>query len=189
MKIYDLDPSGRRAAIVSLIGIPAFYACLVAAWTFGHNPMFLATNVIWLILSPFLVRMLWIGLHTWTEVTPEGVAWATPDGAATHFSRSGSVPADRIAAIAITRYKRGTRHRSRWRLMEPNTSFTIVLHLLDRERVVLPITCSDDKVSRPMHQFLEAAQQLPDVPLIDISPLAGLPRPRERQAKRDSLAK
>jgi hypothetical protein len=187
MKIYDLDPSGRRAAIATLVGIPFVYAALVTAWIATGDAMYLPTSLIYLVLSPFVVRMLWIGLRTWTEVTAEGVTWSTPVGAATHFSPSGSVPADRIAAIAITPYKPGTKARAEHRFrLEPRASFAIVLHLLDRERIVLPITCGQDKVSRPMLQFLDAAGQLPDVPLIDVSPLAGIPRPRERAAKRKS---
>ena len=186
MKIYDLEQGSRRAATATLAGIPLFYAALVALWVIhGGGAAFMLPIVFTLLASPFAIRLLWTGLRTWTEVTPEGITWSTPKQASALFSPSGSVHADRIAALAVTPYNGRSKptHDT-----GSASTFAMVVHLLDRERVVLPVTCGRDAVSRPMSRLLDALTQLPDVPPIDISALAGLPHAREHGAKRRSTA-
>jgi hypothetical protein len=187
MKIYDLEQGSRRAAVATLAGVPLVYAALVALWIVsGGKASFMIPIFFTLVAGPFAIRLLWTGIRTWTEVTPDGITWSTPSQASARFSPSGSVPADRIAAISVTPYNGRSKptHDT-----DGASTFAVVVHMLDRERVVLPVTCGHDKVSRPMSRLLDALAHLPDVPPVDISALAGLPHPREHGSKRNSLTR
>lgn len=194
MKIYNVDRGGRPGTLAALIGVPALVAAAVVARYAGGVHW-----VLWPALTvpavPYLlgVRALWASLHSWVEVTADGITWSTPapnakdnaaktrDRSTRHLSPSGTIPADRIAAIAITPF---TRSSAPAQDRTGAASFAVVVHLMDGGRVVLPVTSPPAPVSQAMDRLLQALAHLPGVPPIDISPLAGIPRARTFRSPR-----
>jgi hypothetical protein len=174
VKIYDLDQGSRIGALVALIAMPLMCIALAALWIRnGGQSSYLVLGVFALALCLFLVRVLWIRVHTWVEVGPAVVTWSTPPRASVHYSPSGSVPAEQIAVIAVETFKRTP---STPKGSENYAKLAAVLHLADGSRVVLPVGSGRETATVSILRLVAALDTLPGVPPIDVGPLAALAR-------------
>ena len=174
MKIFNLERSGRPAAIATLFAMPVFCGGLLT-WSIvgGEASVFLVYDLFAIAVCAIVARVLWVSIRTWTEVTADGITWRTPDGASAHFSPSGSVAVSQIAAMAIAPFATPSKMR---RSLGNAPKFAVLVQLLDGSKVVLPVASDRNSVSRSMEKLLDALTALPDVMPIDVSPLTGLPR-------------
>lgn len=174
MKIYDLDRGSRTGALMALMAMPLVCVVPAALWIHtGGQSTYLVFAVFALVLGLFLVRVLWIRVRTWVEVGPDGVTWSTPPRASAHYSPSGSVAAEQIAAIAVETFKRTP---STPKGFENAPKLAVVLHLADGGRAVLPVASGRTAATVSIVRLVAALDTLPGVPPIDVGPLAALAR-------------